>query len=527
MIVRIGFVPLSFDGPGGGSTTPAIALSANTLIENSATGTAIGTLSTVNTSGTAAFTLVDSASNKVRLAGTNNVNAQAGTTPADYETATSFTFSVSVSGVTPPIPGSTTFTVVVSDVLEMPNAPVLAMDPAWVTTDATPDFIADFDATVGAGDDVRLQIQAAGGDWSVLLSDTTHTITAPEDAANEASLSSGSLSNGNYSARCNVTHGSASGWSNTVSFTVAAAAPVPVNSVAPVISGTTRVTQVLTTTNGTWSNSPTGYTYQWKRAGSNIAGATASTYTLVELDAGAAITCAVTASNASGPGSPTTSNSLTTDVYLVYLGHTEDPTDTAIYSSGTFGSGGWQSAPLGTAAANRKIIVAFTARNSSATGGTINAATVAGQTLTQQVIAFSDTQNNKASILVANVPTGTSGNISITLTQAQNRAGAGVWAMYGAGSSTASYTDKTENAADGNVTLTVPAKGVAVGVSYHQTAGTATWTGLTGRYDAVLEAAIEHAGADLNSNAGGNINMISDWNVADTNGAHAFASWGP
>jgi hypothetical protein len=97
------------------------------------------------------------------------------------------------------------------------------MDPVWVTTDATPDFIADIDASVVAGDDVRLQIQVAGGDWSVLVSDTTHDITAPEDAADEVSLANGSLSNANYEARANVTTtAGTSNWSNTVSFTVAA-----------------------------------------------------------------------------------------------------------------------------------------------------------------------------------------------------------------------------------------------------------------------------------------------------------------
>lgn len=104
-----------------------------------------------------------------------------------------------------------------------PTAPVLAMDPAWTTADATPDFIADFDDTVAAGDSFRLQIQAAGGDWSSPVSDTNHTITAPEDATNQVSLSNGSLSNGNFEARANVTHTTTSNWSNTVSFTIAAA----------------------------------------------------------------------------------------------------------------------------------------------------------------------------------------------------------------------------------------------------------------------------------------------------------------
>jgi hypothetical protein len=46
-------------------------------------------------------------------------------------------------------------------------------------------------------------------------------ITSGEDAANEIDLALGSLSNGDYEARCLVSRGSvASGWSNTVSFTI-------------------------------------------------------------------------------------------------------------------------------------------------------------------------------------------------------------------------------------------------------------------------------------------------------------------
>lgn len=79
-----------------------------------------------------------------------------------------------------------------------------------------------------------------------------------------------------------------------------AVSTIPVNSVLPVVSGTTTVGQLLTTTDGTWSDAPTGYTYQWKRAGSSIGGATANTYTLVQADAGSTLTCEVVASNASG-----------------------------------------------------------------------------------------------------------------------------------------------------------------------------------------------------------------------------------
>lgn len=83
----------------------------------------------------------------------------------------------------------------------------------------------------------------------------------------------------------------------------------PVNTVAPVISGTPTVGQTLSTTNGTWTGSPSGYTYQWNRDGVAISGATASTYVLVGGDATKTVTCTVTATNAGG-STAATSNSL-------------------------------------------------------------------------------------------------------------------------------------------------------------------------------------------------------------------------
>jgi hypothetical protein len=86
---------------------------------------------------------------------------------------------------------------------------------------------------------------------------------------------------------------------------VDAANKMPVNSVAPAITGTLTVGQTLTCSTGTWSNTPDSYSYQWKRSGAAIAGATASTYVLVGADAGATITCTVTAINSGVPNSAT------------------------------------------------------------------------------------------------------------------------------------------------------------------------------------------------------------------------------
>ena len=85
---------------------------------------------------------------------------------------------------------------------------------------------------------------------------------------------------------------------------------VPVNTGLPVVSGTPAQGQALTATNGTWTNTPTSYGYQWRRcnpsgaACADIGSATASTYLLQAADVGSTIRARVTASNAAGPSTP-------------------------------------------------------------------------------------------------------------------------------------------------------------------------------------------------------------------------------
>lgn len=74
----------------------------------------------------------------------------------------------------------------------------------------------------------------------------------------------------------------------------------PANTTAPVVTGTGSVGSNLTTTNGVWTNSPTEYTYQWMRGGSQIAGATSAVYALIGTDSGNSVSCRVTATNAAG-----------------------------------------------------------------------------------------------------------------------------------------------------------------------------------------------------------------------------------
>ncbi|HEY7795157.1 MAG TPA: FG-GAP-like repeat-containing protein [Gaiellaceae bacterium] len=97
---------------------------------------------------------------------------------------------------------------------------------------------------------------------------------------------------------------SSSRWSFYVEFQPST--PAPVNTEAPTLSGTPQVGGSLATTDGTWTNNPTSYAYQWQRCDSgglscsNVTGATAATYAIAGADAGSTLRAFVTASNAGG-----------------------------------------------------------------------------------------------------------------------------------------------------------------------------------------------------------------------------------
>ena len=87
---------------------------------------------------------------------------------------------------------------------------------------------------------------------------------------------------------------------------------VPGNTIAPTITGSGYLYGTLTNNSlGTWTNTPTSYSRQWRRGTppsgggeptsySNISGATSSTYVTVDADNGKYVVCQVTATNAIG-----------------------------------------------------------------------------------------------------------------------------------------------------------------------------------------------------------------------------------
>ena len=100
----------------------------------------------------------------------------------------------------------------------------------------------------------------------------------------------------------------------------AATQSAPSNAALPAISGTATQGQTLTVSNGSWSGSPSGYSYQWRNCDSsgnnctNVSGATGSSYQLTGSDVGDTVRVVVTATNSGG------SNSATSDATAVVGG---------------------------------------------------------------------------------------------------------------------------------------------------------------------------------------------------------------
>lgn len=118
------------------------------------------------------------------------------------------------------------------------------------------------------------------------------------------------------------------GTTSKVSAATAAITKPFTTSPAPVVSGTVRVGSTVTAKLGAWNPTAT-FTYQWKRSGTSIAGATASTYKLTAADYGKTISVTV-----SGRRSGYTTRTLTS-ASIVVAGPAATLTKPGLWQVGT------------------------------------------------------------------------------------------------------------------------------------------------------------------------------------------------
>ena len=130
----------------------------------------------------------------------------------------------------------------------------------------------------------------------------------------------------------------------------------PVNTSLPTISGQTVVGDTLTAANGSWSNGPTGFAYQWQDCNSsgtncsNISGATSSSYKLASGDAGDTIDVVVTACNSAGSGQASSAATAVVTMPVQPPVNTSKPTitgQTVVGDTLTASNGSWSNSPTG------------------------------------------------------------------------------------------------------------------------------------------------------------------------------------
>ena len=181
----------------------------------------------------------------------------------------------------------------------------------------------------------------------------------------------------------------------------------PANTALPVISGTAQQGQRLTTSDGSWTNSPTAFAYQWQDcdpAGANcasIAGATTSGYTLGSGDVGHTIRVVVIASNPGGQGAATAGQTAT-----VTASASTPPANTALpVISGTAqqgqrlttSDGSWTNSPT-----------AFAYQWQDCDPAGANCASIAGATTSGYTLGSGDVGHTIRVVVIASNPGGSS-----------------------------------------------------------------------------------------------------------------------
>jgi hypothetical protein len=181
------------------------------------------------------------------------------------------------------------------------------------------------------------------------------------------------------------------------------------------------------------------------------------------------------------------------DATRTHLGQTSSETDLSTYT--------FASQSLGTEQSDRKIVVAVMGRRISSgdTGLVPSTVTVGGVSATLAVSSASSGDRNSASIWIADVPTGATGDIVVTFSANQGRCGIGWWATYGLTSSTPTDTASTStNGGALDIDISAGGLGFGYGNSGAGTATTHTWVGLTEDFDAAVGTGNGwHSGASL------------------------------
>jgi len=176
---------------------------------------------------------------------------------------------------------------------------------------------------------------------------------------------------------------------------------------------------------------------------------------------------------------------------LLYQASLGSAADLTIYT--------FSSVAIGPADGKRAVIVGVCTRDLSSTADIGVTVTVGGITATEVITAVStaDSGRNEAALYLAIVPSGTSADVVITYNRATDRCGIAVWSAYNLNSIVATDTATSTGLSSQTLDVDVQADGFAIGYSYANNTPAWTWTGLTERFETVVEVALLESGADI------------------------------
>jgi len=188
----------------------------------------------------------------------------------------------------------------------------------------------------------------------------------------------------------------------------------------------------------------------------------------------------------------------------------------------------FSSIAFGTAAANRQIVVAIQGTDTGS-NQTISSMTIGGISATKVVAQRSADSlfEERVEIWVAAVPTGTSGTIVATWSALIHRNYIGVYSMTGA--TTGAYDTGVSTAQPLTDTLNIPADGGAIALATVQGGPSATWSGLTERYEVIPPESNEpQCGAmDVFATEQVALAVTCTFSSYPANETFCCASWGP
>ena len=179
--------------------------------------------------------------------------------------------------------------------------------------------------------------------------------------------------------------------------------------------------------------------------------------------------------------------------------HTDNAVDPSFLSSGT-ADHTFSNASLGSASADRYILIGITSEQGSASPVTINSVSVAGNSATQK--AQSATSGLRVEFWLVAVASGTTGDVVVNVTaSATHTLGIGVWRLTNLLSTDVSDSGSDHNSGTRSVAITAAEGAVVIAANACNSDTRQTFTGVTEEFDVQQTTSSGSAGGSVSASS--------------------------